>query len=88
MFDQLGPGNRIDRQDGVDPNPFAHSVELQALIARLKHERIRRGWSQGHVARLTDQARSAISRLENGQYHNPTFDTVYRYALRWACTSC
>ena len=30
---------------------------------------------------MTDQARSAISRLENGQYPNPTLDTVYRYAF-------
>ena len=64
-----------------DSAPYLHSSELQALIAQLKRERMRRGLSMGDVARLTDQARSAISRLENGQYPNPTLDTVYRYAV-------
>jgi hypothetical protein len=60
---------------------FPHSAELIALVAHLKGERLRRGLSLGDVARVTDQARSAISRLENGLYPNPTFNTVYRYAL-------
>jgi transcriptional regulator with XRE-family HTH domain len=64
-----------------DSEPHLHSSELHALIVRLKRERIRRGLSLRDVARVTDQARSAISRLENGQYPNPTLDTVYRYAL-------
>jgi transcriptional regulator with XRE-family HTH domain len=53
---------------------------LRTLIQRLKHERLRRGLSLADVARVTGQARSAISRLENGLYTNPTLDTVYRYA--------
>ena len=69
------------RQKLEDSSPYLHSSELQALIARLKRQRIRRGLSIGDVARVTDQARSAISRLENFQYPNPTLDTVYRYAV-------
>lgn len=74
-----GKTERGQRQE--EPGSFLHSAELSALIARLKRERIRRGLSIGDVARATDQARSAISRLENGLYPNPTFHTVYRYAL-------
>jgi transcriptional regulator with XRE-family HTH domain len=68
-----------------EPLPYDHSSELQNLIGRLKRERIRKGLSLGDVARMTDQARSALSRLESGEYSNPTFHTVYRYAraLGW-----
>jgi transcriptional regulator with XRE-family HTH domain len=69
------------RQTVEDLEPHLHSLELRVLIALLKRERIRQGLSLRDVARVTDQARSAISRLENGQYPNPTLDTVYRYAL-------
>jgi transcriptional regulator with XRE-family HTH domain len=64
---------------------YDHSRELQKLIHRLKRQRISRGLSLGELAKATDQARSALSRLESGQYCNPTFNTVYRYAraLGW-----
>ena len=76
---------RFDRQASEDAAHYLHSSELRALIARLKRERIQRGLSMADVARVTDQAHSAISRLENGQYPNPTFDTVYRYAVALGC---
>jgi transcriptional regulator with XRE-family HTH domain len=62
-----------------------HGSELRSLIARLKRERIRKELSLGDIARLTRVARSAISRLESGEYVNPTLHTVYRYAraLGW-----
>jgi transcriptional regulator with XRE-family HTH domain len=72
--------NETRRHLGDDPSPFVHSSELQSLVARLKSERIRRGLSLGDVARATELASSALSRLENGRYPNPTFNTVYRYA--------
>lgn len=71
---------RSDRRERKAPAPYLHSSELRTLIARLRRERLRRGLSMGDVARVTDQARSAICRLESGYYPNPTFDTVYRYA--------
>jgi DNA-binding XRE family transcriptional regulator len=61
---------------------YEHSSELRALVGLLKRERIARGLSLADVARRSQQARSAISRLENGQYGNPTLNTLYRYA--WA----
>ena len=72
---------KCGRQVLHDSEAHLHSSELHTLIARLKRERIRRGLSLRDVAQVTDQARSAISRLENGQYPNPTLDTVYRYAF-------
>jgi DNA-binding XRE family transcriptional regulator len=81
----MGPMPGSDRPGRRDPAPYPHSSELRALIARLRRERLRRGLSLGDVSRATHQARSAISRLENGRYPNPTLDTVYRYAsaLGW-----
>src|SRR4051794_28212548 len=61
-------------------SPYGHSLELRLLVGRLKCERIARGQSLSDIARITQQARSAISRLENGQYHNPTVNTLFRYA--------
>jgi hypothetical protein len=74
--DRFAPRTKTDRQQCARPDSFIHSAELLALIDRLKCERIRRGLSLGEVARATDQARSALSRLENGHYPNPTFNTV------------
>jgi hypothetical protein len=64
---------------------YEHVSELRALISRLKRERIGKGLSLGAVSRLTQQARSALSRLESGEYSNPTLNTLYRYAraLGW-----
>jgi hypothetical protein len=81
----IGPGTvppkQLDRQKHDKLDSFMHSAELRSLICQLKHERIRLRLSLGQVARATDQARSALSRLENGHSPNPTFNTLYRYAL-------
>ncbi len=76
----LSRGSRDDPVDSCE-----HGSELRSLIARLKRERIRKELSLGDIARLTRVARSAISRLESGEYVNPTLHTVYRYAraLGW-----
>ena len=67
------------------PLCYEHSPELRTLIHRLKRLRTKGGLSLGAVARKTDQARSALSRLESGEYSNPTLNTLYRYAhaLGW-----
>jgi DNA-binding phage protein len=78
--DRLTPQEKVERQPYAESAAFIHLADLLALIARLKRERIRRGLSLGDVARATNQNRSALSRLENGHYPNPTFNTVYRYA--------
>jgi hypothetical protein len=86
--DHGGPIQRVVRSQDDTSLPYEHSRELQTLIARLKRERAMRGLSLGDVARLTQQARSALSRLESGQYANPTLHTLYRYAraLGWDIT--
>jgi DNA-binding phage protein len=78
--DRLTPQQTVERQRYDESAAFIHLADLMALIARLKRERIRRGLSLGDVARATNQNRSALSRLENGHYPNPTFNTVSRYA--------
>jgi DNA-binding XRE family transcriptional regulator len=72
-----------------DPE-FDHASDLLSLLNRLKRARERKGLSQGEVARRTRQARSAISRLESGEYANPTLHTLYRYAqaLGWSIRLC
>ena len=74
------------REDPLES--YEHMSDLHSLVGQLKDERIRRGLSLGDIARLTQQARSAVSRLENGQYSNPTLHTLYRYAraLGWHIT--
>jgi transcriptional regulator with XRE-family HTH domain len=64
---------------------YDHSFELRALIDRLKSERAHKGLSLGEVARMTEVARSALSRLESGEYRNPTLHTLFRYAHALGC---
>jgi DNA-binding XRE family transcriptional regulator len=55
-------------------------VSLLAMLAALRKHREAKGLSLADVAQRSGMDRSAISRLENGVYLNPTLDTLYRYA--------
>ena len=55
-------------------------LDLRAMLAKLRKHRQRRGLSLADVAERSGMDRSAVSRLENGVYVNPTVDTLYRYA--------
>jgi DNA-binding XRE family transcriptional regulator len=55
-------------------------VGLLAMLAALKRYRETKGLSLADVAERCGMDRSAVSRLENGVYLNPTLDTLYRYA--------
>ena len=55
-------------------------VGLLAMLAALKKHREAKGLSLADVAERCGMDRSAVSRLENGVYLNPTLDTLYRYA--------
>ncbi len=55
-------------------------VGLLAMLAALKNHREAKGMSLADVAERCGMDRSAVSRLENGVYLNPTLDTLYRYA--------
>ena len=55
-------------------------LDLRAMLAELKKHRQRQGLSLADVAERSGMDRSAVSRLENGVYVNPTVDTLYRYA--------
>jgi hypothetical protein len=66
--------------DDDPPDGYQHAEELRSLLRLLKQERLNRGLTLRDVARLSRQAHTAISRLENGEYVNPTLHTVYRYA--------
>jgi transcriptional regulator with XRE-family HTH domain len=50
------------------------------MLAALKKHREAKGLSLADVAERSGMDRSAVSRLENGVYLNPTLDTLYRYA--------
>jgi hypothetical protein len=72
------------------PENYEHAEELRSLIGRLKRARVGKGLSLGDVSKLTHQSRSALSRLESGEYANPTLHTLYRYAraLGWNIKFC
>jgi DNA-binding XRE family transcriptional regulator len=55
-------------------------IGLLAMLAALKKHREAKGLSLADVAERCGIDRSAVSRLENGVYLNPTLDTLYRYA--------
>jgi DNA-binding XRE family transcriptional regulator len=55
-------------------------VGLLVMLAALKRHREAKGLSLADVAERCGMDRSAVSRLENGVYLNPTLDTVYCYA--------
>lgn len=55
-------------------------VDLLAMLAALKRHREAKGLSLADVAERCGMDRSAVSRLENGVYLNPTLHTLYRYA--------
>ena len=55
-------------------------LDLRAMLGELKQHRQRQGLSLSGVAQRSGMDRSAVSRLENGVYVNPTVDTLYRYA--------
>ena len=55
-------------------------VNLLAMLAALKKHREAKGRTLADIAERSGMDRSAVSRLENGVYLNPTLDTLYRYA--------
>jgi len=55
-------------------------LDLLTMLGKLKKHREAQGLSLSDVADRSGMDRSAVSRLENGQYLNPTMDTLYRYA--------
>jgi predicted transcriptional regulator len=66
--------------DATEVVPQGEYLELRAMLGTLKQHRERQGLSLADVAKRSGMDRSAISRLENGVYLNPTVDTLYRYA--------
>ena len=55
-------------------------LDLLEMLGKLRKHRESQGLSLADIADRSGMDRSAISRLENGQYLNPTVDTLYRYA--------
>lgn len=66
--------------DVTDVASQGEYLDLRVMLAELKKHRQRRGLSLADVAERSGMDRSAVSRLENGVYVNPTVDTLYRYA--------
>lgn len=58
----------------------AKRQQVQRLLAKLKAARQKKRLSLADLRRLTGMDRSALSKLEAGQRHNPTVDTLVRYA--------
>jgi DNA-binding XRE family transcriptional regulator len=66
--------------DATEVVPHGEYLDLLTMLRKLKKHRESQGLSLADVADRSGMDRSAISRLENGQYLNPTVDTLYRYA--------
>ena len=66
--------------DATEIASHGEYLDLLTMLARLKKHREAHGLSLTDVAERSGMDRSAVSRLENGQYLNPTVDTLYRYA--------
>jgi DNA-binding XRE family transcriptional regulator len=66
--------------DATEVVSHGEYLDLLTTLAKLKRYRETQGLSLSDVAQRSGMDRSAISRLENGQYLNPTMDTLYRYA--------
>lgn len=81
-FRRERPGLDDLRAAGDAGEAVAHGeyVDLRIMLAALKKHREAMGLSLAEVAGRSGMDRSAISRLENGVYVNPTVDTLYRYA--------
>lgn len=61
--------------------PQGAYLELRQLMHALRAERQRQGLSLADVAKRSGIDKAALSRLENGQQINPTWNTLWRYAL-------
>ena len=81
-FQRERPGLDDLRDSGDVTDVVSHGeyLDLRAMLAELKKHRQRQGLSLADVAERSGMDRSAVSRLENGIYVNPTVDTLYRYA--------
>ncbi len=66
--------------DATEVVSHGEYLDLLRLLGALKERREALGLSLADVAARSGMDRSAISRLENGAYLNPTLDTLYRYA--------
>ena len=70
----------IAQGDATDVVSQGEYLDLRAMWSDLRRHREQQGLSLADVSRRCGMDRSAISRLENGVYVNPTLDTLYRYA--------
>jgi DNA-binding XRE family transcriptional regulator len=82
QFRRERPSLKRLRESGEISEVVSHGeyVGLLALLAALKTHREKKGLSLADVAQRCGMDRSAVSRLENGVYVNPTLDTLHRYA--------
>ena len=81
-FQQERPGldALLAEGDAAEVVSQGEYLDLRRMLAALQKCRERRGLSLTDAANRSGMDRSAISRLENGVYLNPTVDTLYRYA--------
>jgi DNA-binding phage protein len=54
---------------------------LSHLVSHLRRERQRRGLSLADLAKGSGLDRGMLCKLENGRIANPTFHTLWRYAM-------
>jgi ribosome-binding protein aMBF1 (putative translation factor) len=66
--------------DPADETTMGEYLALLNLMAGLRAERERRGWSLTDLAERSGLERSAISKLETGKVLNPNLSTLRRYA--------
>lgn len=67
---------------GEYTEPVRHGAFLDMIrtLSKLKKAREKAGLSLAEVSERSNISKSALSRLENGHFPNPTIDTLWRYA--------
>ena len=70
----------VESGDYIEPTSQQAYLATKAIAHQLKQARQKAGLSLADVAAATGLDRSAVSRLENGIYSNPTIHTLTRLA--------
>lgn len=84
----LTPPTRDDLSsdgEGQDVLTQGMTMALAALVIGLKSRRERKGLTLADVSQRSGLTIQTLSRLENHHNRNPTFDSVFRYAMAMDC---
>jgi DNA-binding XRE family transcriptional regulator len=74
------PEELIASGEGANFDLHGEYGQLRPFVEEIKQARAAAGLTLAEVSRRCGIDQPALSRLENGHNHNPTLDTLWRYA--------